>query len=253
MPRTVFKTEEERKQARREYNKEYQKRWYQEHRDTCRQRSNNRHAALQRCEVLTDEDRIDPSALGRVGDYITEAMKKSTNNIYEQYVQFCKTHDMTNDENIAKAYSLARHSMGTGNCHRGFDFERVIRRVMLNAFDETSFKVYKQVPLGDYGQRKSCRIDFVVTEEDTSRFDVDLSKSVIVSCKTSYHSSWREDMHLYDKCKAYILITLDTRSIPTEELPSNVFFCTPTSDFGEHTIDMNAFTETIEAMLSNHF
>ena len=150
--------------------------------------------------MLTDQDRVDIKDLVYEGTYIQNQMKLFGDPLKAKFDEYCQSHDMNVQEHRDEAYRIAR-AVGPTNSLRGNLFERIIRRVMLNIFDDTPFKVYKQVP---YDHTKDdmlrCRrIDFVVAEEDTLKDQVDLSQAVVVSCKTSLGAHWREDEALYDK------------------------------------------------------
>ena len=203
---------------------------------------------------LSDEDRVDLRELALEGEYVKQQMSLYSIEESNEFSEFCKTNDMTVDENIEKALAIARRICCRSNAGLGRYFELVIQKLMLNIFDETPFKVYRQVPFGQVDDNcKYCRkIDFVVSEEDVPKNQLNLSKAVVVSCKTSLNTRWREDEAIFDKCKYYIMVTLDDK-IPQCQLPDNVRFCTPSSDMSEHTNDMNALTQTIQAMLSDEF
>lgn len=212
-------------------------------------RAQNKRKAL----VISNEERINVSDMTSETDFIkTEMDKEVSNPYYDDYVQFLRTHDMNEEDNVKQSLLLARKYINDHNSKHGFQFEKVIQKLMLNKFQDIGIKVYRQVVIENPDELgRGCRIDFVVSEEDTIKDKLDLSKAVIVSCKTTFSTQWREDTHLYDKCKAYIMITLKGK-IPHEQLPDNVFFCKPDSDFGEHVIDMDYFTDFIIQKLTDH-
>ena len=127
------------------------------------------------------------------------------------------------DDDIDTAYKLARDSMIYRSAGRGYRFEPLVRNMLLTELDGTPLKVYYQVCING----GSCRIDFVVSpDEYEDKNDIKLDNTVIISTKTSCGTSWREDTHLYDKCKAYVMLTVETQ-FPTEQLPKNVYFASP--------------------------
>ena len=293
LPPRRFQTEEQQREARRQYNREYRlqnlekerersRRYHATHREQERLKgreyeANHREERRMKHlkynqehrdeiirkkrelygrfgpETLTEEDKVSSSELTSENDWIKQEMSKELHNApFEDYVQFCQTNDMTKMENIKKAYLLAKHSIAASNTQRGFQFERVFQTLMLNKFEDTQFKVYRQVPYGnDYNLRNGRRIDFVITEENISKEKLDLSKAVVVSCKTGFGTRWREDQDIYDKCKTYIMISL-AKSIPQESLQDNVFFCVPDKDIDDHIINMDYFTDFIIQKLTDH-
>ena len=203
--------------------------------------------------TLTDEDRVGIHELSYEADYITQQMKLVEDPTKVKFEQYVRTHDMNVQENIDEAFRIVRNTIPFTTA-RGQALERTVKRLLLNILDGSTFKLYSQVPCDFSGiDRRNCRkIDFVVTEQNCLKDKIDLSKAVVVSCKTRLSTSWREDEAIFDKCKYYIMVSLDDK-IPQCQLPDNVRFCTPSSDTSEHTIDMNALTQTIQAMLSDEF
>ena len=135
------------------------------------------------------------------------------------------------------------------NCARGYHFEDVINNFLLANFKDTNLKVYRQVPLNG----NSCRIDFVITEEMNDKTKLDLSKSVILSTKTvvDHSSSWREDQHLYDKCKAYFFVSFGNK-VPTQQTPDNVFFVSPNrEEETEKALKLDSLVPKIISMFSH--
>ena len=254
---------------RRELDNQRRREWYWLHRDEInakrreyaarnRERINAQGRALARSKrralVLTDEDRVDLSDYINDSTFImSEMAKEPASATYLDYVNFVKTHDMTNDVNVERSLILARKYLTERNSRHGKLFEDALQKLLLNRFDGTEFKVYRQVLIpnpNDLG--RGCKIDFVVTDEDTCKDDLDLTRAVIISCKTAFSTQWREDMHLYDKCKAYIMVTLNGK-IPHDQLPDNVFFCKPGMvEFNDHMIDMADFTQTIADLLTDY-
>lgn len=273
MPPQKYFTEEERIQAQRQQYKEY----YQRHRELVLQRKKQYHQTHKEHELLyrkqhreekrlknrlrrgykyvllTDAEKVDDSQLECPNDWIKQQIESYQNTLnIDEFADFIRTHDMNDDENINEAFRVAERLGLARRSGKGQYFERLTQKLMLNKFEETPFKVYRQVPYGNINDYRYCRkIDFVVSEEDNEKDKLDLSKSVIVSCKTTLGTAWREDEAIFSKCKAYIMISLDN-NIPTDPLPDNVFFCVPDMEFNDHIIDMNYFTDFIIQKLTDH-
>ena len=267
-PQSKYTSEAERREAHRQQSIKY----WATHRKECLERhrrynethkgeilTKNRLAYRKRryhfhAERLAEADRVEISKLESENDFVkSEMTKQIPNPHHQQFIEFCKNNDMTQDSNIEEAYSLVKRSICFDNTSRGFMFEKVVKKLMLNKFEDTQFKVYSQVPYDALNDNYNyCRrIDFVVSTEDTDKDKLDLSKAVIVSCKTGIGTNFHEDERLYADCKAYIMITLGQK-LPQSELPDNVFFCVPDKDFDDHIINMDYFTDFIIQTLTDH-
>ena len=244
-------------EAQRTAKKGYDRNYYLRNAERIKEYSKKRHRELRGfgAETLAEEDKLELKELSYEADWVVEQMKLGGDHISDERKElddFLINSDMTVQENRDKVVQLAIRCGCTSRCRNGYYFEKVIKKLLLNIFDGTPFKLYTQVPYDNDNVRRSRKIDFVVTEEETDKDKLNLSAAVVVSCKTSFHTSWREDEILYDKCRYYIMVSLKC-SIPKSPLPDNVFFCSPSIEDGEHTIDMNSLTQTIMAMLSDHF
>ena len=122
------------------------------------------------------------------------------------------------DDQIKIVYKKAASAYNSSVSRHGYNFEKEIRWYLLQQLKDSGLYVYYQVRFD------GCRVDFVVSAEANDREKLDMTKAFIVSTKTHKTSAWREDMHLYDKCKAYVLLMLDDR-VPSDTLPDNVYFC----------------------------
>ena len=191
----------------------------EEHKEYCRRYETKHGICNHSFEQLTDEDTVSESTTSW-SDVVLDEMQDLRDANYDEFVQLAKACDLTNEEDIKKLYDFrAKNNIGR---KMGSALERLIRRQLLNELKDTDLKLYKQVPIND----GTCRIDFVVTKEvvdDKSKLQ-HLDHAVIVSTKTSNGTHWREDMHLYDKCAAYIMVNVEA-DVPTETLPDNVYFC----------------------------
>ena len=158
-----------------------------------------------------------------------------------QFKQMLSRHLLPTDEDIEQAWKLARSSVCM-NSKKGSLFESVIRKNILYELRMKHQKLYAQIPIN----KNSCRIDFAVSNEVLDdKTKLDITQAVIISTKTSLNTRWREDMHLYTSCKAYIIVTLDDKCL-TEEVPANVYFCSPhyTSN-GSNIINLNDLLPTV--------
>ena len=254
--------EEKRREAKRAYMREYNKKYreahkeelqqyakgyYQQHKDSIKQRStdyyhnNHDHClarirksnAARRGTNLTYEsfsDSEERPTYESAATYLQEGVD-GVDDAYNEFTELLKSKGM-NDDDIEKAYQLARRSMIYRSSGRGYRFEPLVRNMLLTELDGTDIHVYKQVSINN----GACRIDFVVSKEVVDdKTNLKLSDAIIISTKTSCGTSWREDMHLYNKCKAYVMLSLDD-DFPTEALPDNVYFASPklTTDNGQH-------------------
>ena len=254
MPRKVFASEEERKEAQ----KEYQKKYRETHKEQCREyqkryrdtnaegrrkrlmRERIRRGATSYNEELTEEDRVEE--ISSAVDFIQQKMDNvQPSERYQEFVSLLAEHGIEDMDVVAKIYKAASVARNYDNSRRGFWFEKVIRQLLLNQLKDTSLYLYQQVPIND----RKCRIDFVISEEKVMKDDLDLSKAIIVSTKTGFSSDWREDMHLYSQCKAYFMVTLNG-GIPTEALPANVYFASASiTEDTNHVISVNSLVPKI--------
>ena len=254
MPRKVYATEEERKQAQREKQRRYReahkeeikeanRRWYEEHKEeqqrSARLRGRKKWGHTSYNEELADEDRVEISS---AEDFVRQAMDNvQPSERYQEFTALLAEHGIEDVDVIDKIYRAATAARSDSNTKRGVEFEKVIQKLLLNQLKDTSLYLYRQVPFN--GHR--CLIDFVVTEEKAMKDDLDLSKAIIVSTKTGFSTTWREDMHLYSHCKAYFMVTLNG-VIPTETLAPNVYFVTPNiAEDTDHVINVNSLAAKI--------
>ena len=193
-------------------------------------------------EVLSAEDN---AALSHAPTSMTQRVLADMNvdftaEYLEKFKQMVRDADELTDDVLESAFKLARSST-SANSKRGAAFEQSLRRNILYELRLKSQKYYVQVSV-DNG---STRIDSVISNqvcEDKTKLD--LSQAVIVSSKTSLSTQWREDMHLYRRCKAYIMVTLDDK-IPLADLPDNVYFCSPHYPTAGHIINLNDLIPTV--------
>ena len=164
---------------------------------------------------------------------------------YAKFVELLKSKGITNEDDIQEIYNAAAKTKFVENSKRGYEFEKIIQTLLLNMLNETGIYLYRQVPYNNH----KCRIDFVISEEKCKKDDLNVNNGIIISTKTRLGTSWREDQHLYDKCRAYFMITLDTRT-PREEVPANVFFCSPNvKEESEHIINLDSLLDKIVEFL----
>ena len=239
--------------------KEYYREWYQKHRDEqIKHMSEYYHQ--HRDEVLEYHRKryrennknsfsLKPGSTeftcDNVCEYINSEMKQvQSNEYYDKFVSICKSHNMSDNE-INEVNELILKARSAKASRRGFGFERVIQNVLLSRMNQAGLHLYRQVPVND----SKCRIDFVVSATNTNVYDLDLSECVIVSTKTGFSTAWREDMHLYDKCKLYIMITMSTY-VPREQLGPNVYFASTrvTQDSNNLITIDSAIAKIIEAL-----
>ena len=166
-------------------------------------------------ETLPDDD---SSIATRDATSILAAIDCPDNEFYDDLVKYLKDNTELNDEQIKIVYQKAASAYNSSVARHGFNFEREIRLYLLQQLKDSGIYVYYQVRFS------GCRVDFVVSAEANDREKLDMTKAFIVSTKTRMTNAWREDMHLYNKCKAYVLLTLDDR-VPSDTLPDNVYFC----------------------------
>ena len=260
MPRSKYATEEERKAARREYMRKYreehkeeiraqkreqQRRYYQKHKEERREYDRKRGHAKSAVgfEVLSVED-LDE--LSKAPTDMSERVISDMNIDFiaehrQKFIQMLRDNEQT-DELLNKAFDLARKSICLNNSRKGSLFESVIRKNLLYELRMKQQKLYSQIPIN----KNSCRIDFALSNEVVDdKTKLDLSQAVIISTKTSLCTHWREDQHLYSSCKAYVMVTLDSKC-PTEKVPNNVYFCSPhyTSN-GSNIINLNDLLPTV--------
>ena len=263
MPPQKYFTEEERKAARRERDKQH----YEEHKEEMREkqrqyraeraehyrelleaarqarpeiyigrnRKNNYHEQLSEADMVSNMD--------SASTYLVDEMNKlGRTEAYTEFVELLKSKGIENPDDIEAIHKASQRAFIANNRQRGAGFEKVVLKMLLNLLNGTNLKVYTQVPTNE----RKCRIDFVITEQTEFKDRLDLSKAVVVSTKTSLSSStWREDMHLYDKCKRYFMLTMDVRMI-SEALPSNVYFASPNyTTESEHAINLDSMKDLI--------
>ena len=195
---------------------------------------------LQPYETLTSSDDVQPLTTESI---LRELDDLASNEYYYRFANFLKEKTQLSDEEIRQAYDLSVSAYGSSVSRRGYKFEEIIRKYLLQMFKGTQFYVYHQVPLD------GCRIDFVVTEESKDKDKLDISKAFIVSTKTSMKTTWREDQHLYNKCKGYLMLSLDVK-IPLESTPDNVYFCSPrVENTRNHLLTLKDLVTTIQSTL----
>ena len=260
-----YNTEEERKAARREASRK----WYVTHKEQTRKEKCERARQYyyshkeQRLEYQREYERA-----RRVLGYETlsaedlEALSRMPTDMSERVIQqmdvdftteyrarvhaLLEGHIPTADE-IDEAFDIARSS-SAANGKRGAVFELVIRKNILYELRMQQLKLYSQVPINN----GTCRIDFVISKQICEdKRDVDVSEAIIISTKTSLNTQWREDMHLYHQCKAYIMVSLDDKC-PTEAVPDNVYFCSPhyTESTNKNIINLNSLLRTVVEYLN---
>ena len=255
MPRAKYATEEERKAAKREYQRKYReahkqelneanRRYVETHKEEVRRRNRDHQRAVRgtNCfnEELSSDDIIADSS---VNSYVISEMNKAViTPEYEQFVSLLRSKGIENEEDIQEILVSAQRATFRNRTQHGFYFEQIILKALLNMIKDTSLYVYKQVPINNH----TCRIDFVISNQKVQKDDLDIAHSVIVSTKTQYGmTGWREDMHLYDKCRAYFMVTLSDK-VPTETLPDNVYFASPNfSTLSEHVINLDSLKDLI--------
>ena len=227
MPRpSKYTTEEERKEAKRESARRY----YQNHKE--QQRAHIRKYQLEHghnrsalgYEVLSAEDN---AALSHAPTSMTERVLADMNVDYtaeymDKFKQMLLDADELTDDVLESAFTLARSST-SANSKRGAAFEQSLRRNILYELRLKPQKYYVQVSVDNGATRIDSVISNQVCDDKTK---LDLSQAVIVSYKTSLSTQWREDMHLYPHCKAYVMVTLDDK-YPQWDLPDNVYLCSP--------------------------
>ena len=235
-PQKKYATEEERKAARREVTRRYR----ELNREKIRQREREKRGVSSSNEELADEDRVEeiPSA----AEFIQLQMSNIQSHArYQEFTSLLAEHGIEDADVIDKIYKAATTAHSATNTRKGFEFEKAIQKLLLNQLRDSDLYLYRQVPFNDC----KCMIDFVITKEKAMKDRLDLSKAVVVSTKTGYGSTWREDMHLYDKCKRYFMVTL-TQKIPTESLPDNVYFASPNfATLSEHVINLDSLKDLI--------
>ena len=220
--------------------------YYHEHADQIKQQS-RKYNAKRRSTNLTYESFAEtetPPEYASAATYITENTD-GNDKAHDQFTELLKNKGLT-DEEINKAYGLARQSMMYRSSQRGYRFESAVRAVLLKELTDTPYKLYKQVPINNY----TCKIDFVITKEETDdKATLHLENAIIVSTKTATGTSWREDMHLYDKCKKYVMLTIETE-YPMEQLPDNVYFASPNiSEDAPHKLTLNSMFSLMRSTL----
>ena len=259
-----YHTEEERKQALRQQNTERCRRYRQSHREYFREYHHKRYQAHreQRLEQQRQYDIVHGGLRSAVGYELLsadelEALSHASTDMSErvinemdvdftaQYMQQFKQmllgEELT-DELLEQAFKLARSSTAS-NGQKGRLFELVIRKNILYELRLHKLKLYSQVSINS----GTCRIDFVISKQVCEdKRDLDISQAVIISTKTGLRTSWREDMHLYSQCQAYIMVSLDDKC-PTEEVPDNVYFCSPhyTESTNKNIINLNSLLRTV--------
>ena len=199
-------------------------------------------------ESFSDDDRVDIDELLYEGDFIIAQVNTVVNSAKEEFKAYCRSHDMTLDSCIEEAYLITKR--GGYGLKRGLMLEKAVRQVLLNLFEGTDAKLYKQVPV-DFANDNCAlcrRIDFVVTKQDCLKNQIDLSQAIVISCKTSLDSNWREDESLFSRCKLYIMVSLDER-MPRCQLPSNVLFAKPNVEPAKNIINLNDLSSYVEAYL----
>ena len=265
MGRTKYANEEERKAARREYMKEYGRKYREEHRATkCeydrKYREEHREA---HCEYMRKYNRKSGQAKSAVGyEVLTiedmEQLSKAPTDMsvrvikdmdidftieyQNQFKQLLNRHIVPTEEDIDEAWKLARSSVSGAGPKRGYLFESVMRKNILYELRMKQQKYYTQINI-DGG---ATRIDSVISNEVLEdKTKLNLSQAVIVSTKTSLATKWKEDMHLYSRCKAYVMVTLDDK-FPSAALPDNVYFCSPhVTERSAHIINLNDLLPTV--------
>ena len=258
MSRSKYASEEERKAAKREYMKEYNKRYRETHKEQnaayqaayyashrqrlVQNRANGHNISAFGYEVLSVEEM---EQLSKAPTDMSERVIKDmdvdfTVEYQNQFKQLLSGHTPT-DEDLDKAWKLARSSVCV-NSKRGYLFESVMRKNILYELRMKQQKLYSQIPIN----KNKCKIDFALSNEVLEdKRKLDITQAVIISTKTSLKDRWREDMHLYSSCKAYIMVTLDDKC-PTEELPDNVYFCSPHYiSNGTNIINLNDLLPTV--------
>ena len=163
-----------------------------------------------------------------------------TSEYFEKFKNALSVPEVT-EEVLRNAFSIARSS-SAANKRRGQAFENTIRSNILYELRDHQQKLYTQVPTDD----NKCFIDFIISNEEVkNKKDINLSDAVIVSTKTRLSTEWREDIPLWARCKAYIMVTLD-KKFPRQSLPSDVYFCSPyvTKDTSNY-INLNSLIPTI--------
>ena len=214
---------DERRQQRQEYMKEYNKHYRQTHRTEIiayrrRNYAIKRERVLAQNQVCLSKQHPYESIYDTTDKSIIELMDNKTNEFYNAFESYLKEKTELTEDEIKHVYKLAKSAHNSITARHGFDFERAIRTYLLNQFANKGLYLYYQVPFD------GCRIDFVVTKEVNDREKLDISQAIIISAKTTLSTTWRQDQHLFDKCKSYIMLTLDG-TIPTETFPDNVYFC----------------------------
>ena len=158
----------------------------------------------------------------------------------QKFIQMLRDNEQT-DELLNKAFDLVRKS-NISNRKKGALFESVMRKNILYELRMKQQKYYTQVII-DGG---STRIDSVISNEVLDdKTKLNLSQAVIISTKTSLTTAWREDQHLYTRCRAYIMVTLCDK-FPSASLPDNVYFCSPhVTEGSDHIINLNDLLPTV--------
>ena len=244
MPSKTKVLTEAQKQARREYNRKY----YRTHKQAC-----NEADKLRRRKRAFGAERLNVDEILETSDlagYIRNEMdtdNEPNDEYYKEFKQRLEGFGLTQEE-IADVYYIAKRSSAANNSRRGSRFERSIKVALLNAIKDTRLHLYKQVPFEQSNDDcfRCRRIDFVISNENTHKDQLDLSKAIVISCKTGYSVEWRQDQCLFDKCKFYFMVTING-SIPRQQLPANVYFVAVNSS----EPNSNSHVLSFEQMLDN--
>ena len=244
-------SDEERRAAQREYMRKYRAAHREELAAKKRLRyamnrnrilAQNKQSSLREVpyETLADDADIEIRDASYILDSI-ETLEK--NEYYLDLVKYLKDNTQLNDDQIKTVYQKAASTYNSAVSRHGANFEREVRIYLLQQLKDSGLYVYYQVRFD------GCRIDFVISPENNDREKLDMSKALIFSTKTRKSTAWRQDMHLYDKCKAYLLLTIDD-NVPSDTLPANVYFCSVKNDTTiGHILSFNDMIPTIKSLL----
>ena len=199
------------------------------------------------------------SSTKTASEYLTEQMAAPMMcDHHKAFVQMLHDKGIDDESFITELYEKASKAHFVETRLSGQKFEAAVKNVLESLLNDTEYVIHPQLPLDtssdtsseDSSAGPTCYIDFVITKGPCDRESVDLSQAIIISAKLRAGTQWREDMHLYSRCKGYVLLTLVSQ-VPTEAMPDNVRWCSPNCTVSEgKKLALNDLLEWINEVLA---